>query len=91
VGPPHNILKIKVNGQYVALNGVVDTEANTITAHSSSFSPFVLASLAPSAVPEPGTLALLALGAGALWTGRRRRPRPETSGALSRSAATARR
>lgn len=63
-----------VDGQYVALNGVVDTQANTITAHTASFSPFVLASLASNPVPEPGTLALLVLGAGGLWMGRRRRP-----------------
>ena len=44
------------SGQWVALSGIVDPVADTITVSTNSFSPFVLA-----AVPEPSALAFLSL------------------------------
>jgi hypothetical protein len=49
-------------GAWENLGGIVDTVAHTITVETSSFSPFGLV----EAVPEPSTLVLAALAAGAL-------------------------
>jgi hypothetical protein len=45
------------NGQWVALAGVVDPVADTITVETNSFSPFALGS-----VPEPSAIGVLVLG-----------------------------
>jgi len=48
-----------VAGEWIQLQGEVDTVANKITVNTSSFSPFVLGVVA---IPEPTTALLLALG-----------------------------
>jgi hypothetical protein len=55
------------NGQWVSLSGIVNPIADTITVSTNSFSPFVLAAL-----PEPGSLMILA-GGGLLLLRRRQR------------------
>jgi hypothetical protein len=58
------------NGSWIDLGGVVDVVNHTITFATDSFSPFAIG-VAPG-VPEPGALAMLAAGMGALVWRRKR-------------------
>lgn len=63
-------------GIFERLLGVVDTDANTITARTSSFSPFVLGeATVTNDMPAPGTLWLTAVALAALGSAYRRRLR----------------
>lgn len=57
----------RVDDEWVRLEGIVDTELNTITVETDSFSPFAM-----GVTPEPTSLALLGGGALALLRRRKR-------------------
>jgi hypothetical protein len=65
------VIRHFTGGEWVTPAQVIDTDANTITMTVYDFSPFILSS-GPVAVPEAGTVSIMAIAAGVLMMRRRR-------------------
>jgi hypothetical protein len=60
-------------GTWLPLDGIVDTDLNTITATTMGFSPFAVGTVP---IPEPSTVVLAAIGLALVGLRRRRRLAP---------------